>query len=328
LKLRTLLRQPIVPATSAFWRVRAPTRIGDNAVVVGTGASVAWVAAENGYHLALDGTTLICRNPRGSLLKSVPAAVRKGPAAERMIEVRDWLVRHERECRATVETWMLRSLPVPRSVIAEVWPDPSWSSALRDLVVVGRDAAGREVTGLLRSADVNGLGVVTLDGETRQLTTDAIDIPHPVLLSELADAREFVVELGTSQVVPQLFRETFARPADVEPGTASFDTWAGARFKELRHATSRCATLGFRVSGGFATIRVWEGGVPVEARFWVGSDEPSMEAETGPLVFMDVQSRTLTLGEIGPVAWSEGARMAQLVAAGGVKDGDDEDVES
>ena len=296
--------------------------------MVGTGASVAWVAAEDGYHLALDGTTLICRKPRGSVLKAVPSAVRKGPTAERMLEVRDWLVRHERECRTTVETWMLRSLPVPRSVIVEVWPDPSWSGALRDLVVVGRDAAGREVTGLLRNADANGLGVVTLDGETRSLTADAVDIPHPVLLSELGDAREFLVEIGASQAVPQLFRETFARPADLDQETASFDSWAGARFKELRHATSRCATLGYRVSGGFATIRVWEGGVPVEARFWVGSDEPSMEAETGPLVFMDSQSRTLALGEIGPVAWSEGARMAQLVAAGGIKEGDSEEADA
>lgn len=295
------------------------------ASVVGTGASVAWVAAENGYHLALDGTTLICRNPRGSILKSVPSAVRKGPVAERIIEVRDWLVRHERECRATVETWMLRSLPVPRSVIAEVWPDPSWSGALRDLVVVGRDAADRAVTGLLRSADAGGLGVVTLDGETRSLTSDTVDVPHPILLPELGDAREFLVEIGASQAVPQLFRETFARPAELDPETGSFDTWAGARFKELRHATSRCATLGYRVSGGFATIRVWEDGVPVEARFWVGSDEPSAEAETGPLVFMDPQSKSLTLAEIGPVAWSEGARMAQLVAAGGVKEGDSED---
>jgi Domain of unknown function (DUF4132) len=296
--------------------------------VVGTGASVAWVAAENGYHLALDGTTLICRNPRGSILKTVPSAVRKGPVAEHMLEVRDWLVRHDRECRSTVEAWMLRSLPVPRAVIGEVWPDPSWSSALRDLVVTGRDAAGREVTGLLRNADQNGLGVVTLDGETRVLTGEAIGIPHPVLLLELSDAREFLVEIGASQVVPQLFRETFVKPAGVDPDTGSFLTWAGARFKELRHATSRCATLGYRVSGGFATIRVWEGGVPVEARFWVGSDEPSSEAETGPLVFMDSQSRTLTLAEIGPVAWSEGARMAQLVAAGGVKEGDDADEEA
>jgi len=293
--------------------------------VPGTGASVAWVAAENGYHLALDGTALICRNPRGSVLKSVPAAVRKGPIAERMIEVRDWLVRHERECRATVETWMLRSLPVPRAVIAEVWPDPSWGSSLRDLVVVGTDTGGREVTGLLRNADANGLGVVTLDGETRSLSGDTVRIPHPVLLPELGDAREFLVELGASQAVPQLFRETFAKPADADPGAGSFNTWAGARFKELRHATSRCATLGYRVSGGFATIRVWEGGTPVEARFWVGSDEPSLETETGPLVFMDSQSRSLTLGEIGPVAWSEGARMAQLVAAGGIKEGDDDE---
>ncbi len=288
---------------------------------------IAWVAAEDGYQLALDGTTLLCRNPRGSVLKSVPAAVKKGASAEQLIAVRDWLVRHEKECRATIETWMLRSLPVPRTVLDEVWPDPSWSTALRDLVVVGQDANGRRVTGLLRNAGSDGVGVVTLDGETRQLTGESIAIPHPVLLDELDDAREFLVELGATQAVPQLFRETFAKPADLDEDTTSIDTWAGAHFKEQRHAISCAATLGYRVSGGFATLRVWEDGVPVEARFWVGADEPSVEADTGDLVFMDSQSRMMPLREVGPVAWSEGARMAQLIAAGRVKETDESEAE-
>ena len=87
---------------------------------------------------------------------------------------------------------------------------------------------------------------------------------------------------------------------------------------------TRCATLGFRVRGGFATVRVWEDGSPVEARFWVGADEPTMEAETGPLVFMDSQSRAMKLGDVGRVAWSEGARMAELIAAGRVQQGDED----
>jgi hypothetical protein len=78
------------------------------------------------------------------------------------------------------------------------------------------------------------------------------------------------------------------------------------------------------VSGGFATVRVWEDGAPVEGRFWVGADEPTMEAETGPLVFMDSQSRAMKLGDVGQVAWSEGARMAELIAAGRVQQGDED----
>jgi hypothetical protein len=283
-----------------------------------------WVPASDGYSLALDGTTLICRNPKGTVLKSVPSAVRKGAEAEGLLAVRDWLLRHDKECRGAVETWMLRSLPVPRSVLAGVWPDPAWSTALRDLVVRGVDAAGAPTSGLLREVTADDVGVVTLDGETRRLVGATITIPHPVLLDDLEDSREFLSEIGASQVVPQLFRETFIRPTDLESDRTSVDTWAGARFKELRHVLSRCATLGFRVSGGFATVRVWEDGAPVEGRFWVGADEPTMEAETGPLVFMDSQSRAMKLGDVGRVAWSEGARMAELIAAGRVQQGDED----
>jgi hypothetical protein len=289
-----------------------------------TQAAPAWIPAEDGYALALAGTTLLCRNPRGTVLKSVPSAVRKGETAEQLLAVRDWLVRHERDCRIAVETWMLRSLPVPRTVLAEVWLDPAWSTALRDLMVRGIDGSGAATSGLLRDATADSVGVVTLDGETRRLVGPTITIPHPVLLDDLEDSREFIGELGVSQAVPQLFRETFVRPADIDPDRTSVDTWAGARFKELRHALSRCATLGFRVSGGFATARVWEDGVPVEARYWVGADEPSMEAETGALVFTDAQSRAMRLGDVGRVAWSEGARMAQLIAAGRVQPGDED----
>jgi hypothetical protein len=287
----------------------------------------AWIPAGDGYGLALDGTTLICRNARGTILKSVPSAIRKGEAAEQLLAVRDWLVRHERDCRNTVETWMLRSLPVPRSVLTEVWVDPAWKSALRDLMVRGVDGTGAQTSGLLRDATAESVGVVTLDGETRRLTGATITIPHPVLLDDLEDSREFIGELGATQAVPQLFRETFVRPADSDPDRTAVDTWAGARFKELRHALSRCATFGFRVSGGFATVRVWEDGVPVEARFWVGADEPSMEAETGALVFTDSQSRAMKVGDVGRVAWSEGARMAQLIAAGRVQPADEDQPE-
>jgi hypothetical protein len=288
----------------------------------GPATPISWVPAADGYSLALDGTTLICRNPKGTVLKSVPSAVRKGDDAEALLALRDWLVRHDTACRSAVETWMLRSLPVPRSVLAGVWADPAWSAALRDLVVRGADASGASIAGLLREVTADDVGVVTLDGETRRLVGGSITIPHPILLDDLDDSREFLGEIGASQVVPQLFRETFIRPPDLDPDLTSVDTWAGARFKELRHVLSRCATLGFRVSGGFATVRVWEDGVPVESRYWVGADEPSVEAETGPLVFMDARSRPMRLGDVGPVAWSEGSRMAALIAAGRVQQDD------
>ena len=68
--------------------------------------------------------------------------------------------------------------------------------------------------------------------------------------------------------------------------------------------------------GGYAVCRVFEDGRTVEARCWVGADDPYYETETGDLVFTDRQGTALPLGQVGPVAWSEGTRMAAALYAG------------
>ena len=91
-------------------------------------------------------------------------ASRIAPTIVRSIDVLDkdlseWLRRHERECAENVETWMVRSLPVPVGVLVECWPDPAWRRALENVVV-----ADGELTGFLRGADrERGIGVVTAD---------------------------------------------------------------------------------------------------------------------------------------------------------------------
>jgi len=81
------------------------------------------------------------------------------------------------------------------------------------------------------------------------------------------------------------------------------------------HATSRCRTLGYRVSGGYSVTRIWEYERLVEARFWIGSDAPEVEAETGDLIWVEGANQ-LPLTAVGPVAFSEGMRMASGVYAG------------
>jgi hypothetical protein len=71
----------------------------------GPATPISWVPAADGYSLALDGTTLICRNPKGTVLKSVPSAVRKGDDAEALLALRDWLVRHDKACRCHGASW-------------------------------------------------------------------------------------------------------------------------------------------------------------------------------------------------------------------------------
>ncbi|MET9804494.1 DUF4132 domain-containing protein [Streptomyces sp. NPDC006368] len=301
-----------------------------------------WIDTESGgYAVTLDGTRVVCRNAAGRTLKQVPAKLRDDTEVVRLRQLAEWLERHERECREQVDAWLVRSLPVPVALLARVWRDEAWRAALRDLVVapVGADgAADVERAGFLRDADpdpARGLGVVDLDGDSVRLGAgqgvETVLIPHPVLLADLDDLREFAVELEVRQGVEQLFREVWRRPdglgdgqsgagSDAGSGAASWDAYARGRFAELRHATARAASLGYRVRGGYAVCPLVEGGRPLEAAYWVGDDYPEGETETGALEWRDRGGRRLPLAEVGPVAWSEGERMAALVYAGRVVD--------
>ncbi|MGW6690705.1 DUF4132 domain-containing protein [Streptomyces sp. NPDC054961] len=279
-----------------------------------------WVPAGD-YEVALDDGKVVCRNAAGRRLKTVPGKLADDPAVVGLRQLVEWLDRHERQCVADVERWMVRSLPVPVAVIARVWKDTAWRSALYDLVVTGDDG---EVAGFLRDADpVRGLGLVDLDGDTVRISPELVRIPHPVLLADLEELREFAVELTVDQRVQQLFREVWHRPADLDPETASVADYAGGAFKELRFLHGRTTQLGYRARGGQAVCPVVEDGATVEARIWIGDYDSYERTETGSLTWTDASGRALTTGQVGPVAWSEGMRMAAALYAG--RDIDDEE---
>ncbi|WP_351231883.1 DUF4132 domain-containing protein [Streptomyces sp. NPDC002133] len=292
-----------------------------------------WIETESGgYAVTLDGTRVLCRNAAGRTLKQVPAKLREDAEVVRLRQLAEWLERHERECREQVDTWLVRSLPVPVDLLARVWPDAAWQGALRDLVVAPVAADGSADVaraGFLRDADPQrGLGVVDLDGDSVRLGAAqgvrTVLVPHPVLLlDELEDLREFAAELGVEQGLEQLFREVWRRPE--APAGEFVRTYEHGKFAELRHATARAVSLGYRVRGGEAICPLVEDGRQIEAAFWVGDDYPEAEALTGPLEWRDRTGRRLRLSEVGPVAWSEGERMAALVYAGRVVEGDESD---
>jgi hypothetical protein len=272
-----------------------------------------WVSAGD-YEVALDDGKVVCRNAAGRRLKSVPPKIADDPAVVGLRQLVEWLERHERGCLADVERWMVRSLPVPFAVLAGVWPDPAWQAALRDLVVTGENG---EVAGFLRDADPErGLGLVDLDGDTVRIAPALVRLPHPVLLDDLEDLREFAVELGVEQRAQQLFREVWRRPAAADAEATSVEEYAGGVFKELRFLHGRAAQLGYRVRAGHAVCSVLEDGRGVEARVWVGDYDGYEQTETGSLVFTEPTGRVLTLGQVGLVAWSEGMRMAAALYAG------------
>ncbi|MFF3171979.1 DUF4132 domain-containing protein [Streptomyces sp. NPDC057900] len=274
-----------------------------------------WVPAGD-YEVALEAGTVVCRNGKGRRLKSVPARLKDDPAVVGLRQLTEWLEQHAHQCLTDVEQWMVRSLPVPTAVLARVWPDPAWQTALRDVVVTGLDGG---VAGFLRDVDPErGLGLVDLDGDTVRITPDVVRVPHPVLLDDLDELREFAVELEVRQNVDQLFREVWRRPPGLDRDATSVDTYAGGVFKELRFLHGRVTQLGYRSRGGYAVCPVVEDGATTEARIWIGEHDGYDEygTETGSLGWTDPAGRALTAAEVGPVAWSEGMRMAAALYAG------------
>ncbi len=278
-----------------------------------------WIAAEKGYQLALAENKLRCRNPKGKELASVPKWLRESELAVQVIALRDWLGQHRQQSLDTVETWMLRSLPVPRDVLAAVWPDPTWQALLRNLVAcpVRDGEPDTDGGGFLREVRADdGLGVIDLDGETDWLAADSVCIPHPILLPDLADYQELAAELDLAQGVHQLFRETFAYdPTAPGQSESQITAYANAQFEQLNHVLSLCRRLNYPVNGGFAVCSVWARGVVTRARYWIGSDYPEGETYTGDLSFTDGSERTVKLADVDPVAFSEGMRMAAAIHA-------------
>ncbi|WP_327069945.1 DUF4132 domain-containing protein [Kitasatospora sp. NBC_01250] len=277
-----------------------------------------WLAAGDGYEVALVEGRVTARSTRGRsggrVLKSLPKAVREHPETDRLRRFATWLERHAVSCREQVDAWMVSSLPVPTGLLARVWPDEAWQAALRDLAVVGE---GAEEVGFLRDATPEGeLRLVDLDGETVRIAPATVTLPHPVLLADLDELREFAAELGVVQGVEQIHRATWRKPAEQPEKATEVREFAGGRFSSRFGLAARATSLGYRVSGGYATGRVRDAGQTVEPAVWIGEPYWDGVAETGALSWRDADGRALTLREVGPVAWSEGMRMAAALYAG------------
>jgi hypothetical protein len=285
-----------------------------------------WLAAGDTYEVALvDGGVVArsrstaARTPAGASpagqARTLPEEIRDRPEVRELQRFAEWLERHAAECAAQVDTWMVSSLPVPTGLLARLWPDEAWQSALRDIVVVGDDP---DEMGFLRDADGSGeLRVVDLDGETVRLAPRTVTMPHPVLLPELEELRKFAAELGVTQGVEQIHRATWHKPADFDGSAHSVREFAGAEYRSWFHLSSRVTSLGYKVSGSSAVDRILDGGRIVTAS--VGMSDPYAEekAWTGGLSWSDEDGRrSLPLARVGPVAWSEGMRMAAALHAG------------
>jgi hypothetical protein len=282
---------------------------------------VIWTKTPSGYELGLSDGRILCRNKAGTVLAAVPSALKADPTLIELTHAQQWLARHEAHCLAEVERWMVGSLPVPVAALVQVWPDPSWQRALKDLVVRSQPTPGTAEIGLLHAVDAErGVEIVTPDHVNRWSDVTFVSIPHPALLPDLAGLRDFVTGLGAEQAVQQVLRKVYRPPGDIRLNVSGVHDWSGGRFAQLRHLTGRASSHGYAVRGGFAAQKIFEADRTIEARVWLGSHAPGAEAETGSLTWCDNQNQMLSLGEVGAVSWSEGARMAADLYAGRVVD--------
>jgi predicted DNA-binding WGR domain protein len=279
-----------------------------------------FLSLPSGQSLGIRDGKIVARNKAGKLLASVSKELRSSPEARSLEEALRFFERHELDCKRQVEESLLRSLPLPRSVLEAVWADPAWRTALENLVVfpVISEAQGPDLgqAGLLQSIVAErGLGLITLDGDSRWSRPEAVLIPHPVLIEEPEEWRGLLGELGLRQGVDQLFREVHRKPADLDPSRDSLDSWAEAHFEALLHAQNEARKHNFRVSAGSASTRILEGDLLIEARYELGEGDPMWETTTGELIWVDEQGAALPFSRVGPIAWSEGCRMASLIHA-------------
>ncbi|MFF8596805.1 DUF4132 domain-containing protein [Streptomyces sp. NPDC015220] len=278
-----------------------------------------WLAAGDDYEIALDGGRVVARpasEPSSAARsESLPEKIRDRPEVIELQRFAEWLDRHAADCAARVDTWMVSSLPVPTALLAQVWPDQAWRSALRDLVVVGERP---DEVGFLRDADTSGgLRLLTSDGGTVHVCARTVSMPHPVLLPDLEALRAQAAELGAVQGVEQLHRGVWHKPDRIDPEACGVEQFAGAEYGSWFRLSARATALGYKVAGRYATDRIREAGRVVTASVAIGDPYTEEKAWTGRLAWSARPGDRIPLADVGPVAWSEGMRMAAALHAGG-----------
>ena len=187
---------------------------------------------------------------------------------------------------------------------------------LKELEIFSEELRDIDFGGIERARTDTAIIVPSYLAARYPFTEDAerVLIPHPAIIPDLDDLREFAAELSLSQRFDQLFREVH-RPDPANAERTQLTDWSGGAFDQLRFATGRAASSGFKVSGGYAVCPVYEDGALITARYWIGADAPDYETETGDLHWVR-SGDPVPIGQVGPVAYSEGVRMATRIYAG------------
>nr|BFD87562.1 DUF4132 domain-containing protein [Streptomyces sp. Xyl84] len=278
-----------------------------------------WLAAGEDHEIALVGGRVVARSASGPSAavrsQTLPAELRDRPEVIELQRLAEWLDRHAAACAAQVDTWMVSSLPVPTILLAQVWPDEAWRAALRDLVVAGELPGD---IGFLRDVHASGtLRLETADGASVHLCARTVTVPHPVLLPDLEALRARAAEVGAVQGVEQLRRAVWRKPEVLDPGARAVTEFADAEYSSWFRLSARATALGYKVTGQYATDRIREAGRTLTASVAIGDPYTEEKAWTRGLTWGLCPGDGIPWAEVGPVAWSEGMRMAAALHAGG-----------
>lgn len=290
-----------------------------------------WTEVPTGHALRVHGGELQCRNAKGRILASVPPAVKRTEEHERLAVLVDSLTRHRREQVEAAEAWMLRGAVVPVPLLAALWEDPDARAALHGLLVQG---TASPLSGLLLDADAAGLEVADADGGRHRMPDPAVVVAHPALLEDADRWWRALVEHGLTQAVEQLQRQVFRVgrvdwlvPAAEGPSAPYVLRYAegSAVFRDYARLMAAFLPLHAELTARHVGVRVREGGQEVLARVELEGDSPEHEHYADRVAWFAPDGRRLTFEEIGPVAWSEGVRLARRVrdVANGTVGGED-----
>jgi hypothetical protein len=68
-----------------------------------TDDSIRWLEADKGYALGIEAGKLVCRNPAGKKLASVPKELKESALGEQLLALCEWLAEHRNDCLRRVE---------------------------------------------------------------------------------------------------------------------------------------------------------------------------------------------------------------------------------
>ncbi|WP_295016366.1 DUF4132 domain-containing protein [uncultured Micrococcus sp.] len=278
-----------------------------------------WIEVPTGHAIRLHGGEVECRNAKGKVLATVPPAVKRTDEHERLAVLADSLAAHRRQQRQAVETWMLWGAAVPSALLAALWADPDAREALHGVLLQEPASA---CTGLLVDVDAGRLVLAGPDGARISAADGPVTVAHPALVEDVERWRAALADQGVEQHADQLARTVFRsgqvdwlRPAEDGPeGPYVLVYTAGpAAHRDYARRMSALLPLDAELSPGRIAVRVREGGRTVVARLEIDGDSPENPSYTDRLAWFDESGRRLTFEEIGPLAWSEGVRLAWRV---------------